>query len=139
MPYLQPQWLTAMKSLSGKLLVKPSMVIYTAMSTPAAAGGDTPKWWVEPGATDTYSFVGLAVFFLAILLLVHLYARFDRYTEHKAKGTPLRTTIPMMLTVALAYEVLPGLGHFSILLPAALILTAIARDFMLWWRPEHVE
>ena len=47
--------------------------------------------------------------------------------------------IPMMLTVALAYELMPALSHFSILLPAALLLTAIARDFMLWWRPSNEE
>lgn len=105
------------------------------ISTPALAAGGDPRWWVAPGQTDDYAWVGLVVFFLAILLVVHLYARFDRYTEHKSIGTPLRTTIPMMLTVALAYELMPALSHFSILLPAALILTAIARDFMLWWRP----
>ncbi len=44
-----------------------------------------------------------------------------------------------MLTVALAYEVMPALSHFSILLPTALILTAIARDFMLWWNPKMQE
>ncbi|WP_171124697.1 MULTISPECIES: hypothetical protein [unclassified Ruegeria] len=59
--------------------------------------------------------------------------------EHKSIGTPLRTTIPTMLTVALAYELMPALSHFSNLLPGALILTAIARDFMLWWRPSKEE
>ena len=44
-----------------------------------------------------------------------------------------------MLTIALAFEIMPALSHFSILLPTALILTAIARDFMLWWRPEDEE
>ncbi|MTI17491.1 hypothetical protein E1162_09595 [Rhodobacteraceae bacterium RKSG542] len=92
-----------------------------------------------PGESDWYSIVGLIVFFLALLLVMHLYARFDHFAERRAKGTPLRTTIPMMLTVALAYEIMPALSHFSILLPAALILTAIARDFMLWWRPEANE
>lgn len=109
------------------------------ISTPAFAAGGDPRWWVAPGQTDSYAWVGLIVFFLAILLIVHLYARFDRYTEHKAIGTPLRTTIPVMLSVALAYELMPALSHFSNLLPAALILTAIARDFMLWWRPSDEE
>ena len=109
------------------------------ISPPAFAAGGDPRWWVEPSQTDTYAWVGLIVFFLAILLVVHLYARFERYTERKSIGTPLRTTIPMMLTVALAYELIPALSHFSILLPAALILTAIARDFMLWWRPSKEE
>ena len=80
---------------------------------------------------------GLHLIFLLLFAVFHFYARFDRYTEHKASGTPLRTTIPMMLTVALAYELMPALSHFSILLPAALLLTAIARDFMLWWTPAQ--
>ncbi|WP_170480158.1 hypothetical protein [Ruegeria arenilitoris] len=113
--------------------------VFGIISTPAFAAGGDPRWWVAPDQTDNYAWVGLIVFFLAILLVVHLYARFDRYTEHKATGTPLRTTIPMMLTVALAYELMPALSHFSILLPAALLLTAIARDFMLWWRPSNEE
>lgn len=120
----------------------PAILLVPALgtvATPALAAGGDPRWWVAPGQTDTYAWVGLVVFFLAILLVVHLYARFDRYTEHQAAGTPLRTTIPMMLTVALAYELMPALGHFSILLPAALLLTAIARDFMLWWRPANAE
>ena len=120
-------------------LVRLAMPILSIAATPAAAEGNDPRWWVDPGQTDTYAWVGLAVFFLAILLVVHLYARFDHYAEAQASGTPLRTTIPAMLTVALAFEIMPALGHFSILLPAALILTAIARDVMLWWRPSDVE
>lgn len=122
-----------------KHAIRPALLIYSAMTTSAAAEGTMPRWWVPPGETDTYAFVSLGVFFLALLLLAHLYARFDRHVEHRNSGTPLRTTIPMMLTVALAYELMPALSHFSILLPAALILTAIARDFMLWWRPEDEE
>ncbi len=113
--------------------------LFGFISTPAIAAGGDPRWWVAPGQSDDYAWVGLIIFFLIILLVAHLYARFDRYTEHKATGTPLRTTIPAMLTVALAYELMPALGHFSILLPGALLLTAIARDFMLWWRPLNEE
>ena len=113
--------------------------ILSVLSTPAAAAGGDPRWWVAPDVNDTYAWVGLAVFFLLILGVAHLYARFDRHVEHRNTGSPLRTTIPMMLTVALAYELMPALSHFSILLPAALILTAVARDFMLWWRPEAEE
>ncbi|WP_415719838.1 hypothetical protein [Roseibium alexandrii] len=117
----------------------PGLAVFGAMTTQAAAASAEPRWWVPPGESDWYAWVGLVIFFLAILLVVHLYARFDHYAEHCSKNTPLRTTIPMMLTVALAFEIMPALSHFSVLLPAALILTAIARDFMLWWRPEDVE
>ena len=107
------------------------------LSTPAAAAGGDPRWWVAPGETDPVAFSGLVIFFLIIFAGVHLYARFDRYTEHRAASTPLRTTIPTMLIVALAYELMPPLSHFSVLLPAALLLTAVARDFMLWWTPAE--
>ncbi len=106
-------------------------------STPAAAAGADPRWWVAPGESDPIAFSGLVIFFLIIFAGVHLYARFDRYTEHRAASTPLRTTIPTMLIVALAYELMPALNHFSVLLPAALLLTAVARDFMLWWNPAE--
>ena len=94
-------------------------------------------WWTPPGETDVFAIVGLATFFLLIFAVIHMYARFDRYTEHRAASTPLRTTIPTMLIVALAYELMPPLSHFSVLLPAALLLTAVARDFMLWWTPAE--
>ncbi len=84
-----------------------------------------------------FAIVGLVFFFLLIFAVIHMYARFDRYAEHRANDTPLRTTVPTMLTVALAYEVFPPLSHFSILLPTALILAAVARDFMLWWDPHQ--
>ena len=122
-----------------KKFILPALAAFGAMTTQAAAAAREPRWWVPPGETDWYSWVGLIIFFLAILLIVHLYARFDHYAEHRARNTPLRTTIPTMLTIALAFEIMPALSHFSILLPAALILTAIARDFMLWWRPEDEE
>lgn len=122
-----------------KLPVLLTMPILSIIATPAAAVGEGPRWWVAPGQTDTYAWVGLAIFLLAILLVANLYARFDRHVEHRTAGTPLRTTIPVMLTVALAYELMPALSHFSILLPAALIATAVARDFMLWWKPGFEE
>lgn len=118
-------------------LTVPSVLF--ALTVPAHASGSAPRWWVEPGQFDKYAWVGLVVFFLILLAVVHVYARFDRFTEHRAARTPLRTTIPMMLTIALAFEILPGLGHFSILLPTALLLTAVARDFMLWWSPAQEE
>ncbi|GHB40270.1 hypothetical protein GCM10007094_31980 [Pseudovibrio japonicus] len=122
-----------------KSIILSGVMLIGATATEAAAAAGEPRWWVPPGESDVYSLVGLAVFFLVFLLIVHLYSRFDRYAEHKAKNTPLRTTVPTMLAVALAYEVMPALDHFSILLPTALISTAIARDFMLWWRPRMKE
>ena len=122
-----------------KYLLRSTILFVGFLSTPAAAAGDSPRWWVSPGETDPIAISGLVVFFLILFGIVHLYARFDRYTEHRAEATPLRTTIPMMLTVALAYEMMPPLSHFSVLLPAALILTAVARDFMLWWNPSQTE
>ncbi|WP_305989462.1 hypothetical protein [Roseibium sp. MMSF_3544] len=122
-----------------KTFILPALAFTGALTTEAAASGGDPRWWVVPGQSDWYAWVGLIIFFLAIFLVVHLYSQFDHYAEHRAKGTPLRTTIPTILTIALAYEIMPALDHFSILLPTALILTAIARDFMLWWRPDEEE
>lgn len=120
-------------------LLRPAMFYAGLFATPAAAESASPRWWVAPGETDPIAISGLVIFFLLLFAVVHLYARFDRHTERRAEKTPLRTTIPMMLTVALAYEVMPALSHFSVLLPAALILTAVARDFMLWWNPTHTD
>jgi hypothetical protein len=61
----------------------------------------------------------------------------NRHTTPLLEGTPLKTTVPTLLTVALAYEVFPPLSHFSVLLPAALMAAALARDFMLWWAPKN--
>lgn len=98
---------------------------------------NAPAWWTPPGETDVFAIVGLVTFFLLIFAVIHMYARFDRFAEHRADDTPLRTTVPTLLTVALAYEVFQPLSHFSVLLPAALILAALARDFMLWWDPHN--
>ena len=114
-----------------------TMLTFGGLCQPAAAAGEDPRWWVAPGETDPIAFTGLIVFFGILFAIVHLYARFDRHTEHRASTTPLRTTIPTMLTVALAYEMMPALSHFSVLLPTALLLTAVARDFMLWWTPSQ--
>ena len=56
--------------------------------------------------------------------------------ERQNEGTPLKTTIPTLLMIAFAYEIFPPLSHFSILLPLALIATALARDLMLWFEPR---
>lgn len=102
------------------------------------AHSPAPAWWTAPGETDVYAFAGLAFMGLLIFLVIHLYARFDRYAEHKAESTPLRTTVPTLLAVALAYEIFPPLAHFSYLLPISIILAALARDVMLWRWP-HIE
>jgi len=98
-----------------------------------------PGWWVEPGQTDIFAFVALGFVFFLVYLVFYAYAAFDRYAEHKSTLGPLKTTVPTLLVIALAYEVFPPLDHFSILLPLALIATALARDMMLWWNPEREE
>ncbi|MCA0922855.1 hypothetical protein [Pseudooceanicola nanhaiensis] len=60
--------------------------------------------------------------------MVTLYAAFDRWAEHRAKGTPLAKTIPTLLAIALIYEVFP-IEHFSLLLPLSAILIALMADW----------
>ena len=96
------------------------------------AHSPAPGWWATPGEVDFLSIVSVILLLLVVLGVIHLYARFDRFAEHKAADTPLRTTVPTLLVVALAYEILPPLSHFSLLLPAALILAALARDVMIF-------
>lgn len=91
-----------------------------------------PMSWVSPGATDTFATYGLVTLMLIIFLVIYLYAVFDRYAERRSDGSPLRTTIPTMLTVGLAYDLLPPLDGVSVLLPASLILAAATRDIVLW-------
>jgi len=109
-----------------------------AESTAGAEPQSVP-WWVPPGETDTTAYAALFLLFLLVFVVFHFYARFDRYAEHHNEGTPLKTTVPMLLMIAFAYEIFPPLRHFSILLPIALIATALARDLMLWFEPrkEH--
>ena len=105
----------------------------------SGAGSQSVPWWVAPGETDTAAFAALFLLFLIVFAVFHFYARFDRYAERHNEGTPLKTTVPMLLMIAFAYEIFPPLSHFSILLPVALIATALARDLMLWFEPrkEH--
>lgn len=91
-------------------------------------GHVSPSWFVAPGDTDTLAWFALGFLCLAIYGVIVLYAAFDRWAEHKSKGTPLAKTIPTMLTIALLYEILP-LGHFNILLPIAAILIALMADW----------
>lgn len=108
------------------------------MSTESETGADgqTVPWWTPPGETDTTAFAALILLFLLVFAVFHFYARFDRYAERQNEGTPLKTTIPTLLMIAFAYEIFPPLSHFSILLPLALIATALARDLMLWFEPR---
>lgn len=100
----------------------------------------TVPWWTAPGETDTTAFMALILLFLLVFGIFHVYARFDRFAEAHNEGTPLKTTVPTLLLIAFAYEIFPPLSHFSILLPLALIATALARDLMLWFEPrkEHI-
>jgi hypothetical protein len=111
----------------------------SALANEAGAEGQTVPWWAEPGTTDTTAFSALVLVFLLLFAVFHFYARFDRFAEKHNEGTPLQTTIPMLLMIAFAYEIFPPLSHFSILLPLSLIATALARDLMLWFEPmkEH--
>lgn len=111
----------------------------SALANEAGAEGQTVPWWAPPGTTDSTAFSALILVFLLLFAVFHLYARFDRFAEKHNEGTPLQTTIPMLLLIAFAYEIFPPLSHFSILLPLALIATALARDLMLWFEPmkEH--
>lgn len=97
-----------------------------------------PGWWTAPGESDFFAWLALALVICGFFLVVYLYAVFDRYAEHKAMNTPLKTTIPTLLLIAFVYEILPPLSHFSYLLPLALIAAALARDIMLWWSPQHI-
>lgn len=111
----------------------------SALAYVAGGEGQTVPWWSAPGTTDTTAFSALVLVFLLLFAVFHFYARFDRFAEKHNEGTPLQTTIPMLLMIAFAYEIFPPLSHFSILLPLALIATALARDLMLWFEPmkEH--
>ena len=100
--------------------------------TQTATMDPAPLSWTSPGASDTFATYGLITLFLIVFLLIYLYAVFDRYAERKAEGSLLRTTIPTMLTVGLAYDLLPPLEGVNALLPLSLIVAAVARDLVLW-------
>ncbi len=98
------------------------------MATESTAAHASPSWFVSPGEGDSLAWVTLVLIFLAIYGVITLYAAFDRWAEHQAKGTPLAKTIPTLLTIALLYEIFP-LGHFNILLPISAILIALMADW----------
>lgn len=86
-------------------------------------------WTVSPNDTDWMAWGAIATIGLAVYFLLFLYAKFDRWAEEKAHGTPLARTIPTMLGIALLYEVFP-LDHFSVLLPVSAIAIAVMADWM---------
>lgn len=98
------------------------------MSNEADIAHSAPSWFVAPGETDTLAWVAIVILGLAIFALVTLYAAFDRWAEHRSKGTPLAKTIPTLLTIALIYEVFP-VDHVSLLLPLSAILIALMADW----------
>lgn len=87
-----------------------------------------PGWFVAPDGFDYLSWITFVFLCLALYGLVVLYAAFDRWAEHRSKGTPLAKTIPTLLAIALLYEIFP-LGHFNILLPLSAILIALMADW----------
>lgn len=91
-----------------------------------------PLSWAPPGTTDSFAIYGLIALLLVIFLVIYLYAVFDRYAERKGELSPLRTTVPTMLTVGLAYDLLPPLEGVSVFLPLSLVAAAAARDLVLW-------
>ncbi|MGR3805471.1 hypothetical protein [Marinibacterium profundimaris] len=98
-----------------------------------------PDAWAAPGETDSFAMYGLITLGFLLFIVIWIYAIFDRYAERRGGTTPLRTTIPTMLTIGLAYDLLPPLESFSILLPLSLIAAALARDIALWIKPESDE
>jgi hypothetical protein len=88
-----------------------------------------PIWWVSPEQTDWLAWSSAVTIALAIYLVVWLYAKFDKWAEHRSKGTPLAKTIPTLLTIALLYEIFP-LDHFHVLLPLTAIMLAVMADWM---------
>lgn len=101
---------------------------------------DVPHWFARPGDGDYLAWITILLLIAALYGVVYLYAAFDRWAEHKSKGTPLATTIPTLLAIALIYEVFP-LDHFHILLPLCAVLVALLSD---WSRfnlthPHHAE
>lgn len=94
----------------------------------------TPHWFVPPGEGDYLALVVILLVIGALYGVVYLYAAFDRWAEHHAKGTPLAKTIPTLLFIALLYEIFP-LDHFHILLPLSAILIALASD----WSRFHLK
>ncbi|QIE54232.1 hypothetical protein G5B40_01495 [Pikeienuella piscinae] len=100
--------------------------------THAATLDPAPLSWTAPGTGDSFAIYGLITLLLIVFLVIYLYAVFDRYAEGKGEASPLRTTVPTMLSVGLAYDLLPPLEGVNFLLPLSLIAAALTRDIVLW-------
>ena len=98
------------------------------MAAASEDGHAMPHWFVPPGEVDWFAWLALGFVLLALYGVVTLYAAFDRWAEHRSKGTPLAKTIPTLLAIALLYELFP-LDHFSALLPLSAILIALMMDW----------
>jgi hypothetical protein len=101
-------------------------------------GHASPSWFTAPGETDILAWVALALICLALYGIVTLYGAFDRWAEHRAKGTPLAKTIPTLLIIALLYEIFP-LEHFHIFLPLTAVLIALMADWSRFHMPDTRE
>ena len=98
-------------------------------------GHSSPSWFTAPGETDILAWVALGFIILALYGIVTLYAAFDRWAEHRSKGTPLAKTIPTLLVIALLYEVFP-LEHFHVFLPLTAVLLALMADWSRFHLPS---
>ncbi|MEM8571485.1 MAG: hypothetical protein AAGG56_11295 [Pseudomonadota bacterium] len=87
-----------------------------------------PNWFVAPDSGDFLAGVVMVLLLAGLYGIVYLYASFDRWAEHRSKGTPLAKTIPTLLLIALLYELFP-VDHFHILLPLSAILIALMADW----------
>ena len=101
-------------------------------------GHASPSWFTAPGETDILAWVAFALICLALYGIVTLYGAFDRWAEHRAKGTPLAKTIPTLLIIALLYEIFP-LEHFHIFLPLTAVLIALMADWSRFHMPDTRE
>jgi hypothetical protein len=104
------------------------------VATTDGLGYSSPSWFTAPGDTDVLAWVALAFICLAIYGIVTLYAAFDRWAEHRSKGTPLARTIPTLLLIALIYEIFP-VEHFHVFLPLTAILLALMADWLRFHTP----
>ncbi len=105
------------------------------MAIESGSGHSSPSWFTVPGETDILAWVALGFIILALYGIVTLYAAFDRWAEHRSKGTPLAKTIPTLLVIALLYEVFP-LEHFHFFLPLTAVLLALMADWSRFHLPR---